>query len=88
MKAKCAVQAVLRRRHRPWEVQVVNNIGNPLGAPGAPNPTRQANAQWKGDPTIGFDHFVQRLRRCDVHLGAAEHGHLRFQAPVESHDPV
>src|SRR6516165_9654942 len=54
-KAKCAVQALLRRRRRPWEVRVVDNVGNPRGSPGTPNPARKPNAVRECDATIHLD---------------------------------
>ena len=61
-KAKRAVQAVLRRRRRPWEVRVVDNVGNPRSSPGAPNLARKPNAVGECDATIDLDHFLQQPR--------------------------
>src|SRR5262249_59316245 len=51
-KAKRAVQAGLRRRRRPWEVRVVDYVGNPRGSPSAPNPARKPNAARECDATL------------------------------------
>src|SRR5262249_22543036 len=87
-KAKRAVQAVPRRRRRPWEVRFVDNIGNPRGSPGAPNPARKPNALRECDATIDLYHFLQQPRRSHVHLRAAEHVRLGIHAPAHSYDPV
>ena len=87
-KAKRAVQAFLRRRRRPWEVRVVDNVRNPRGSPGAPNPARKPNAVRECDATIDLDPFLQQPRRGHVHLRAAEHVRLGIHAPAHSHDPV
>src|SRR5215204_2328100 len=79
-KAKRAVQAVLRRRRRPWEVRVVDNVSNTRGSPGAPNPARKPNAVPECDATIDLNHFVQEPRRGHVHLRATEHMRLKHDA--------
>ena len=87
-KSKRAVQAVLCRRRRPWEVRVLDNVGNPRGSLGTPNPAREPNAVRECDATIDLDHFLQQPRRGHVHLRAAEHVRLGIHAPAHSHDPV
>src|SRR5262249_20311415 len=87
-KAKRAVQAVLRRRRRPWEVRVVDNVGNPRGSPGTPDPARKANAVRECGATIDLDHFLQRPRRGHVYLPAAERVRLGIHTPAHPHDPV
>src|SRR6516162_5949381 len=87
-KPKRAVQAVLRGRRRPWEVRVVDNVGNPRGSPGAPNPTRKPNTVRECGAVIDLNHFLQQPGRGYVHLRAAEYFHLGIHAPVHSHDPV
>ena len=87
-KAKRAVQAVLRRRRRPWEVRLVDNVGNPGGSPGAPNPPRKPNAMRERDATIDLGHLLRQARRGHVRLRAPEHVSLGIHTPVHSHDPV
>ena len=66
----------------------MDNVGNPRGSPGAPNPARKPNAVRERDATIDLDHFLQQPRRGHVHLRAAEHVRLGIHAPAHSHDPV
>src|SRR5262249_23033584 len=82
-KAKRAVQAVLRRRRRPWEVRVGDNVGNPCGSSCAPNPARKPNAVRECDATIDLDQFLQQPRpgqRASPRSGARAPGNQRSSA--------
>ena len=66
----------------------MDNVDNPRGSAGAPNPARKPNTVRKCDATIDLDHFLQQSRGGHVHLLAAKHLRLGIHAPVHSHDPV